>query len=73
MRRAAETIEYVSGSPSTSVAGRATIANESSARIAEFGLATGASFTGSTVIETVATFESLTPSLALNVKLSAPL
>ena len=67
------TIAYVSGSPSTSVAGRPTIASESSARSAELSVATGGSFTGSTVIETVATFDSLTPSLARNVKLSGPL
>ena len=35
--------------------------------------ATGASLTAVTVIDTVATFESSVPSLALKVKLSAPL
>ncbi len=35
--------------------------------------ATGASFTGDTVIETVAVFESSDPSFALKVKLSGPL
>ena len=63
----------MSGSPSTSVAGRGTSAKLSSASTAEFGLATGGSLTGLTVIETVATFDSLAPSLALKLKVSGPL
>jgi hypothetical protein len=67
------TIAYVSGSPSVSVAARGTSAKLSSASTAVFGLATGGSFTGLTVIETVATFEVFAPSLAWNVKKSGPL
>ena len=63
----------MSESPSTSVAGSGTSAKLSSASRAVFGLATGGSLTGLTVIETVATFESLAPSLARKLKVSGPL
>ena len=49
------------------------LADESSSVVAEPSAATGASLTGVTVIETVATLLSADPSLALKVKLSAPL
>ena len=44
----------------------------SSLAATDWPIATGASLTAPTVIDTVATFESTVPSLALNVKLSGP-
>ena len=69
----AATIEYVSASPSTSLAGRPTDWGVSSASVAELAVATGASFTGFTVSETVAVLELFTPSLDWKVKESGPL
>ena len=63
----------VRASPSTSVALTWPPTDESSAVSAEPSLATGASLTAVTVIETVATLLSAVPSLALKVKLSDPL
>ena len=45
----------------------------SSGVVTAWSVAVGASFTGVTVIDTVATFESAVPSFALKVKLSGPL
>ena len=60
-------------SPSTSVATSVPLAGVSSGVVSVPFTATGASLTAVTVIDTVATFESSTPSFALNVKLSGPL
>ena len=69
----AVTTAYVSASPSTSVAASVIATGVSSGVVTAWPSATGASLTGVTVMETVATFESTVPSLALNVKLSGPL
>ena len=45
----------------------------SSGVVTAWSLATGASFTGVTVIDTVATFESAVPSFTSKVKASGPL
>ena len=45
----------------------------SSGVVTAWSLATGASFTGVTVIDTVAAFESAVPSFTLKVKVSGPL
>ena len=65
----------VSVSPSTSVSFARTFTSVklSSATVAVSLTALGGSFTGVTVSETVATFESRVPSFALKVKESGPL
>ena len=50
-----------------------TVTGVSSSVVAESSTASGASFTGPTVMPTVASLESAVPSLALKVKLSEPL
>ena len=63
----------MSASPSASVACSVIPTAVSSSVVALPSSATGASFTGVTVIVTVAVFESAVPSFALKVKLSGPL
>ena len=63
----------LSPSTSLSLARTGTTTAISSVVVAESSLATGGSLTGSTVIETVASLLSASPSFALNVKESLPL
>jgi hypothetical protein len=63
----------MSAVPSASLAPSVMALGASSSVVTAWSAATGASFTFVTVIVTVAMFESAVPSLALNVKLSAPL
>ena len=66
--------EYVSVSPSGSVAVTVNVSSESSSTLfAPMLSSTGASFTGVIVTVTVAVFESVVPSLTLKVKVSIPL
>ena len=67
------TTRNVSTALSTSVATSVPASGVSSAVAKARSCATGASFTGVTVSETVATFESSEPSFATYVKPSAPL
>jgi hypothetical protein len=60
-------------SPSTSVPASVTSSGTSSSVVRDCAVATGASLTGFTVMYTVARLESVLPSLARKVKLSAPL
>jgi hypothetical protein len=65
--------DRASPSMSESFASTATETGPSSPTVAASSTATGASFTGKTVRETVAVFESALPSFTLNVNESGPL
>ena len=60
-------------SPSMSAPVMVIVTGVSSGVVTAWSLAVGASFSGATVIDTVATFESAVPSFALKVKASGPL
>ena len=63
---------YVKVAPSTSVPAKVRLVEPSSATVTVWAVATGASFTALTVIETVAAAEPTVPSFTVNVKLSLP-